>query len=264
MQSHLSRPSVGLGTAAAVALAFLISPQAARSQEATIDSIRPGRYVGGNAVSVGVVSISAVEFNRQLKASSLPMQPSVGLTVGYGAYAMFGPVLVGANGHAMLARTTVEQGWRSKAGGGYGLVDLGYAIVKRSTMMLAVMGGVGGSSVTTRLQQQGTREFADVLSQPAISLDLAAHTWNWHSGVKAELRRSRQGMDAARLLSIEAGYIGRIGTRTTWRTDVDAVRNGPAASLGGLYLRVSLGSAIKARRDALVPSVVSLLPFVGR
>jgi hypothetical protein len=76
-------------------------------------------------------------------------------------------------------------------------------------------------------------------------------------------RRGGDRRDPVLLLGVRAGWVGGLG-RSRWRADDAALTGGPDATPRGGYLRVTLGTPLGRRRDALLPALAPALPWAGR
>ena len=59
------------------------------------------------------------------------------------------------------------------------------------------------------------------------------------------------------------GYAEVLGD-SDWRTDDNDLSSGPRASYGGIYARIGLTMGMPKRRDAMIPALVSVIPWLGR
>jgi hypothetical protein len=104
--------------------------------------------------------------------------------------------------------------------------------------------------------------FDSTLAAPGRALELSSYTPLAHAGLVADhLVRWRGGWHL--VLGLRAGYVGRLGD-SRWRADDARVAGGPRVAPGGAYARLTVGAPIGRGRDALMPAVGSLLPWVTR
>ncbi len=263
-------------TAALLAAATLTAPGAATrvAAPARVPAPAPGADTAaprprraelrrGNAyVTFGGTGLPLAGLDARLRAGGLPGASSGATTVGSGAYALAGRVLVGASGHAVLARGAERGGWETRVRGGYALADVGVAAVATHRTLVAGVVGAGAGRVTAKVRPMAGGGFDSTLSAPGRALELSSYTPLAHVGLVAD-RLVRWRGDGRLVLGLRAGYVGRLGD-SRWRADDAGVAGGPRVAPRGAYARLAVGAPLGRGRDAVMPAVGSLLPWVTR
>jgi hypothetical protein len=216
---------------------------------------------GGLGLPLGVL-------DARLRAAGLPGAAAGAATVGSGAHVVVGRrLVVGAGGHVLLGRGAERAGWRTRVGGGYALGEVGVAAVAAPRRLVAVTGGLGAARVTTRVRPVAGGAFDSVVVAPRRGVELASHTLLLHAGLLADhavrWRRSGTGRDGTLLVGLRAGWMGGAG-RSRWRADEAALAGGPDVAPRGAYVRLTIGTPLGRRRDALLPALAPALPWLAR
>ncbi len=162
----------------------------------------------------------------------------------------------------LLARGAERAGWRTRVGGGYALGEVGVAAVAAPRRLVAVTGGLGAARVTTRVRPVAGGRFDSVLVAPQRGVELASHTLLLHAGLLAD-HAVRWRRDGTLLVGLRAGWMGGAG-RSRWHADDAALAGGPDVAPRGAYVRLTLGTPLGRRRDALLPALAPALPWVAR
>jgi hypothetical protein len=240
-------------------------PVAAAAQGADTAAPRPrsAEIRRGNAyVTLGGTGLPLAGLDARLRAGGLPGVSSGATTVGSGAYALVGRVLVGASGHAVLARGTERGGWETRVRGGYALADVGVAAVATRRTLVAGVVGAGAGRVTAKVRPTAGGGFDSTLAAPGRALELSSYTPLAHAGLVADHLVRWRG-DRRFVLGVRVGYVGRLGD-SRWRADDAGVGGGPRVAPHGAYARLTVGAPLGRARDAVMPAVGSLLPWVTR
>ena len=81
---------------------------------------------------VGVQHLDLDDLNDRLAAHSYPALPGSMLSLGGGGWAVRGRLMVGGEGHALIgsAKTTSDGTYKSRLTAGYGMLDLGYSVLR--------------------------------------------------------------------------------------------------------------------------------------
>jgi hypothetical protein len=256
-----------LGLGAAMLLAAAWSARAAHGQAPAppADTAAPGqaaRRVGAGYVTLGGVGLPLGTLDARLRARGLPGVTSGATTFGSGAYTVVGRALLGASGHALAASRGERNGWSTRVRGGYGLADVGVTALASRRSLVGVVVGAGASRITTKVRPLAGGGFDSTVRIPGRALELSSHTALVHVGVLAD-HAVRWGRGGSVLVGARAGYVGRAG-RSRWTADEASLTGGPPAAPGGAYVRLAVGAPLGRTRDAALPALGSLVPWVVR
>jgi hypothetical protein len=257
-------PLLTLGTVLLLAVAWSARVVHAQTAPAT-DSTRSrpaARRVGAGYLTIGGVGLPLGTLDARLRARGLPSVTNGAATFGSGAYTIVGRAVLGASGHAIGAGRTERDGWATQVRGGYGVLDLGVAALASPRSLVAVVAGAGGSRITTKVRPLAGGGFDSTVGAPGRALELSSRTALLHVGVLAD-RAVRWRRGGTLLVGARAGYVARAG-RSRWTADEASLSGGPSAAPGGAYVRLTVGTPLGRPRDAALPALGSLLPWVVR
>lgn len=207
-------------------------------------------------LSFGAARLGSRGLNADLAAAGLPTLSDNALTIGGGASVIVGRMLIGASGHSLVSPSDIARGYRVRAAGGYGLLDLGLVAHAGSRTMLAFLSGVGAAKLDLRIRDTARTSFDSVTSNPRRGADLSGHTALWHVGASYDVVVRGSGKGSL-VVGVRAGYLGRVGD-SRWATDGDRVSGGPAAIVDGPYVRLTVGSVLPNRRAGVLPALGSV------
>ena len=220
------------------------------------------RRAGAGYLTIGGVGLPLGALDARLRARGLPGVTNGAGTFGSGAYTVVGRTLLGASGHALGTSRMERDGWATRVRGGYGVLDVGGAVLASPSALVAVVAGAGASRITTKVRPLAGGGFDATVGAPGRALELTSQTALIHVGVLAD-HAVRWGRGGTLLLGARAGYVARAG-RSRWTADEASLSGGPAAAPGGAYARLTVGTPLGRARDAALPAAGSLLPWVIR
>jgi hypothetical protein len=214
-------------------------------------------------LTAGGLGLPMGALDARLRAAGLPGTAGGAATMGSGAHVVVGRrLVVGAGGQVLLGRTRERAGWRTRVGGGYALGEVGLAAVATPRRLVALTGGVGAARVTTHVRPVLGGRFDSVVVAPRRGVELTSHTLLIHTGLVAD-HAVRWRRDATLRVGLRAGWMGGVG-RSRWRADDATLAGGPEVAPRGAYARLTLGTPLGRRRDALLPALAPALPWVAR
>jgi hypothetical protein len=173
--------------------------------------------------------------------------PEVSTLIGGEGRAIFGSgFVVGARGAAILTPDGDGPGDFTRSfGGGFGMVDLGFALVHTRSFLLTTTAGIGGYGVSIDISEESSVPFDDALNDPERSVSLGT------GGVLGALTLAFDGRVAVG--SAERGRQGyfTLGARVggmygppmgEWSLSTDrSATSAPSQSLLGAYTGVAIG-----------------------
>ena len=240
----------------------LAVPGVASAQMMGFRDTTPGPTQAGTGFSFGVQSLDVDEFNATLRAHGFPTMPTTAFATGFGAAIRFGRGDLSFSGSSVNGRAKENATWRTDSRGTSLMVGVGYAVLVHGRWRVVPNIGAGLTRIGYHIEQVRGGTVDSVLADPLRGADLEGQSGVWHAGVSVEYRlgnspRRRIGLTA------RAGYSSPFGD-TSWKGDDNALSSGPRASYRGIYARVGLAFGMPRRRDALVPSLVSVIPWLTR
>ncbi|HEX2679035.1 MAG TPA: hypothetical protein VHM19_20435 [Polyangiales bacterium] len=154
--------------------------------------------------------------------------------------------VVGGRGAAILGPSGDGPGsLRTHFGGGFGLLDLGFALVHTRAVLFTVTGGIGGYGLGLDIGDDSSASFDAVLKSPKRSVSMS------HGGVltavtigldgRVPLGKAEKGREGFFTMGLRIG--GLYGpTVGEWSLPQGAdATGGPDAALAGVYAALSIG-----------------------
>jgi hypothetical protein len=207
----------------------------------------PGADTEGAGVflaGAGVFDLS--ELNDHLEANGYDTFGSVIVLLGgEGRAVLDSGFVIGGYGAALIAPNEDGPGdFQASLGGGFGMFDLGFALVRTRSLLFTITGGIGGYGLSLEIDDERSASFDEVLQEPGRSTTLSA------GGL---LVGAKLGLDAR--VPIGEPDKGRRGFFTlgvrvgalfgppigSWSLANADVRGGPSTQLLGAYTALALG-----------------------
>jgi hypothetical protein len=229
-------------TAAGFALALGVGAATpAKAQGQGWDLLPPGAAFLG----IGASGIGTGNLDDRLAARGFPTFGTSALALSLGAYGILpGGLTVGAEWHGLVIGDGTHEGREVGLGGGYGTLGLGYMVELSPLARIHPRIGLGAGGMGLWLESDtGTVDFnaaldgaqsAPVLREPVLSRNSVVVDL----GVGAELLPG--GWGRGLMLGVRVGYLAAPFT-SSWQLHDQQVSGGPAASLGGPYIRAMFG-----------------------
>jgi hypothetical protein len=154
-----------------------------------------------------------------------------------------GGLTVGAEWHGLIIGNSEHEGRDVGVGGGYGTLGLGYVVELSPRLRVYPRLGLGGGGMGLWIERDSVVEFDDVLANPKPVDRSREPVLNIVSavadlGVGAEFLPG--GWGRGLMLGLRFGYLAA-PRGTDWQLRDDTVNNGPAAGIGGPYIRALIG-----------------------
>jgi len=221
-----------------------------------------GPLKAATAFGFGLQSLDVAPLNAALAANDLPQIDRHIWSTGLSTELRFGRWDVAFAGSAILGPESEDSVWRSQVRGSALLIGVGYAVIAGNNWRVVPSGGVGLSRIGVRLQELRGGTIDSVLADPRRGVDIDGQSGQWHVGMSVEYRVGR--LMGQRLgVIVKGGYSHTFGG-TAWRADENVLDDGPRASYGGPYLRAGVMMGIPGRREALIPALISVIPWLSR
>jgi hypothetical protein len=122
-------------------------------------------------VGVGLFDFSSL--NDRLAAHGYEKLSPTMIVLGGEGHAVARRFVIGARGGALLGENgRGPDGLTTSLGGGFGMLDAGFAFVHSSALLLTLTGGIGGYGLSFGISDGKSAEFDDVLESPQRSSSL--------------------------------------------------------------------------------------------
>jgi hypothetical protein len=135
-----------------------------------------GRLYGGVGWGqVGTQQLTGLgDVEAAFENAGLPFASGPLLFTGGGGYFRINRFIVGGQGGGLGSSAQSDAGWRTWAGGGYGLLDLGYVVADVGPVMVYPRVGLGGGGVSWKVAPKTAPSFQEVLDAPARATDIGS------------------------------------------------------------------------------------------
>lgn len=205
------------------------------------ESSPPSVGVGGGFFSVGVHETALDDLNARLRSAGYSTVATTLVAVGGGGYGIVADrFIIGGEGYGLIGPSRTTGGRTITAGGGYGVLTLGYQFRPTPRWRVHPLLGLGGGGVNLNIGSTGADDFGDVLQNPNRSATVTRGTLLVSLGAGAEYRFLGDGAEEGLQVGVRTGYLWAPSS-ADWELGDDALDGGPEATLGGPYLRLHVG-----------------------
>jgi len=217
---------------------LLVSPSQGRKHEATID-VSGGR----GYVMMGTSMLDIDELNTSLSNAGYSELSDNFFTLGGGGHAIINRIIIGGEGHGLMADETTTGNYTVSLTGGYGLVNVGYLIFSRGGFHLYPLLGIGGGAIDLKIHEREAPSFDEILDDPKRGSELSTGGFLLNVSIGADhlfiLGGDEEG-EGGLVLGLRAGYTFT-PIKGDWNMyDMD-VGGGPDIGITGPYFHLMLG-----------------------
>jgi hypothetical protein len=214
------------------------------------------------SIVFGIQGMEVADFNTALRANGFPTMKGSVIISGLTSAIRIGRWDLAFSGGAILGGRDESSTWRTELSGQAILVGVGLALVDKGRWRVVPNAGVGLTRVGFHVEQKRGGTVDSTLADPLRGTDLSGQTAVWHAGLGVDYKLGRwTGQKIG--LGLRVGYAKQFGG-TTWRADRNDLSSGPRAGVGGPYVRLGFSFALPKRRDAIITTLASLLPWLTR
>lgn len=237
ISNHRAASMLLVAAAAALALAPLAPARlAAQAHESD------GKAFHGFSIFVmaGAQRIRTGALNGDLAARGQPGFEHTFASLGAGVQASLGRVLLGLEGAGLVERRAESVQFDRTLSGGYGMADVGYAVLDSRHVRLYPMAGIGVGGVTFASRRQGVPTFGDLLDSPDWAARLSSVELVLQAAVGGDYvvwTGERDGKSRHLSVGVRAGYTFAPAAGA-WRLGGTRVVGGPAVRIEGAYARL--------------------------
>jgi opacity protein-like surface antigen len=220
-----------------------------RQRQHTSDDYRP---FGAAFFQIGGMRGEYDELSDELIAAGFEAPRRNSITLGGGGYRLYRNFLVGGEGHAVLSQSqSTTTGRQTGLNAGYGMLNIGYAMLRTERWIIYPLGGVGGGALQVDLRDRnGTGlgpdvndpTWEEVMADPGhrSRLNRVGLVTSVGMGIDFVARSPRSGSTGGFLVGVRAGYLFNPASGN-WRLYDEEVTGGPEARLAGPFFKVSFG-----------------------
>ena len=199
---------------------------------------------GSFLVGAGLFDFS--ELNDHLDANGYETFGGViALLGGEGRTVLDSGFVIGGHGAALIAPTRDSAtDFQASLGGGFGMADLGFAVVHTSSVLFTITGGIGGYGLSLELDDERSARFDEVLQNPARSTTLSTGGLLVGAtlGLDARVPLGRPDKGRRGFFTLGARLGALFGPPFgAWSLPNADVRGGPSTQLVGAHAMLALG-----------------------
>jgi hypothetical protein len=231
-------PRRSLLLAALLAVVMTASAEAQRRPGGPVRTSEGLVMIGGTRLDVG-------ELNERLSAHAYPTFDEQFLQLGYARSMNRGPVRLGFElaGVGRPAATTADNLYRTRLGGGYAMLNVGYDVYNDGRFSVQPKIGAGGGALSLTITDRAAPSFDEVLAQPGRGVNLSAGSMLLDGSIGVRYRLAPRGQRAL-LLGVRGGYTQSLLHGDWSRRHADAP-GGPTAGWGGPHFEFMIGHSLR-------------------
>lgn len=201
---------------------------------------------GAGSFLVGAGLFDFSELNDHLDANGYETFGGViALLGGEGRTVLDSGFVIGGHGAALIAPTRDSAtDFQASLGGGFGMADLGFAVVHTSSVLFTITGGIGGYGLSLELDDERSARFDEVLQNPARSTTLSTGGLLVGAtlGLDARVPLGRPDKGRRGFFTLGARLGALFGPPFgAWSLPNADVRGGPSTQLVGAHAMLALG-----------------------
>ena len=209
---------------------------------------------GGGFFAIGANAPNLGALDDALDAAGYPTFDSEMLAIGGGGYGLVGRVMVGGEGFGLIAPTRGFEGRELSVGGGYGLFTLGYLLTPERRFDAFPVLGIGGGGLSFDIGSEAVDTFDDVLENPSRGASMEQFNLLVQIGAGAEYPLQSDG---GLRIGLRAGYL-LTAFSSDWTINDQSIGGGPDATLGGPFVRLTIGGGRYTARCSRSPLLIAL------
>jgi hypothetical protein len=237
-----------------VAFALLASGEALAQKKATNDTTTARFTIGSTQVGAGYIKFDFADLDTRMTAAGLPRAASAAVTLGLNSDIRYGSMLLGIGFQTLVTQQHSDATYKTSLSGRYTMVDIGVAAVNTKRWSVYPIAGLGATSMSVYVREQGEFTFDEGLARPSRQLGMSGLGALGHAGLLVERRLYRDEAEYA--IALRAGMTRGFGSQA-WMSDMGKVSGGPSG-LRGAYVRLALSRPMRHRRDAIGTGIGTL------
>ena len=241
------------------ALTLLAAPALAQVKQAP-DTVTPRFTTGSTQIGVGYIKFDFAELDRRMAAAGLPRAASAAVTLGLNSDIRYGSFLLGFGFQSLITQQHSDDSYRTSLAGRYTMADIGFAVVNTKAWSIYPIAGLGATSMSVYVREQGEFTFDEGLARPSRQLSMSGLGALGHGGILIERRLRRRDADYA--IALRAGVTRGFGSQA-WMSDAGRAAGGPSG-IQSSYVRLAFSRPMRHRRDAIGTGVGTLAQAVIR
>ena len=239
---------------ALVVLALTASRPALAQMKSPTDTVTPRFTIGSTQVGVGYVKFDFADLDTRMVAAGLPRAASAAVTVGLNSDIRYGSLLMGFGFQSLITQQHSDAKYKTSLAGRYTMLDAGFAIIRSHGWSIYPIAGLGATTMSVYVREQGDFTFDEGLSRPSRQLGMSGLGALGHGGLLIERVLRRGNNEYA--IALRAGVTRGFGSQA-WISDMGKVSGGPTG-LHSSYVRLAFSRPMRHRRDAISTGVGTL------
>jgi|GEM_PF-3137525 len=204
-----------------------------------------GEKAGVSFTRIGMLSVgggmyTGQTFGDDLAAEGIPDASRYFGTFGFAGRTQVNRFITSGELQAVMSRNRSSGGLTSDIGAGYGLFNAGFDLVASDAISLYPLLGMGGGVVSLQVRPE-EQTFGQYLQNTAYAGSIHQGTFLLHAGAAFDAAVGRDRPRGPVWLGLRAGYIFDPRESDVWYQDRVKITDGPRASLGGVYAKLTVG-----------------------
>lgn len=217
---------------------------------------------GATTFGLGIQALDVADFNTALAANGFPKMGENVMSTGLSTEIRFGRWDLAFSGSRVSGGEDKSSSWRTKSSGSALAFGGGFAPYDGARWRLTTLAGIGLTRIGYHIEAVRAGPVDSVLADPLRGTDLNGQSWMWQAGLGVEYKLGK-------VLGKRMGVAARIGYAwafgdSDWRADENDLSSGPRASYGGMFARIGMSFGMAKRQDAMIPTLVSIIPWLSR
>lgn len=202
-------------------------------------------YGGMGYFQTGVSFLDLDNLNTMLKDNGMPELGNASVSFGGGGHGIIGNFILGGEGHGIVGESGLNQNYRVKYGGGYGLFNMGYVVYANPVILVYPMLGIGGGGQSVTITDRSTLpvSFSDLLEDPKHQSILTKGSFLIDLSLTSNLfvfGNTGGNATGGFMVGLKAGYLLELNN-DRWYIDDQELVGGPDSGISGPYFRLIIG-----------------------
>ena len=214
------------------------------------DSTYFSESMGMGDFMVGMNMLDLGDLNNSLAAQGYTEMDESFFAIGGGGYGIFKNIIIGGEGTGIMTKSESSGALKTSLAGGYGLFNLGYAVVSSHNFKLYPLIGFGYGGMQLKIKDTSSiPAFDELLENPRTMSELNTDGFLFNVALGADflqiMGRDEDG-EGGIVIGARVGYMIS-PFMNDWKLDDADIGGGPDTGLTGFYFRLIFGGGGRAK-----------------
>ncbi len=200
---------------------------------------------------LGPSFVNIDKLNSRLESNNLPKFDNNLFSFGGGGHATIGKLIIGGEGHGLIARDVSNSNYTNSLSCGYGLFNLGYNFLSFDNFDFYGLLGFGGGGYELNIIEKNLPEFDELLKNPKrmVKLSNGGFVLAGEIGLDYifDFGPKKEDVAAGILLGIRIGYT-YAPFMSEWMVESSKITGGPDLPINGFFIRFLIGGGAKTKK----------------